>query len=130
IAVKPSGGGYPAGRVQFTSPVDFSKHDVLAVWFKTKLPITYFDISFNGANGVVADHNLFLAAAMPASRLQTDFWYNAYIEYQIDPGWLRGGTNMNLSQISGLTFYAWGDDLALSQPTYDFSFGGMTLFSL
>ncbi len=131
MAVKSGGGGYPGANLTFNSPVDFSKHDVLAVWFKTESPITYFEIVLNGADGVLADHGLFAAAVPPASRLQTGIWYRVYIPYKVNRCEIRpAGKQMDFSQIKGLTFYTFDESLSLKQPVYNYSFGGMTLLSM
>ncbi len=129
IAIQPGGGGYPGATLSFDHPLDFSKHDVLAIWFKADAPASYFQIVLNGADGVTVDHSLASAAAEGTSRVEPGVWHRAYIPYKAVMGWVRFGPRMDFSKIKSMTFYTWDDTLSTKRPIYEFAFGGATLLS-
>ncbi len=131
MAIKTGGGGYPGANLNFDSPVDLSKHDVLALWLKNDLPISYFTLVLNIADGTTASYNLFEAAIPPAARLQPGVWHRVYLPYKVDRSEIRpAGKQVDFSQVKGLTFYVYGETLSIKQPVYNYSFGGMTLLTM
>ena len=129
IAIRPGRGGYPGITILFNEPVDLSRHDALAVWFKSDTPVSFFQLVVNGADGVVSDHTLGLAAAMPAAIVQPGVWRRAFLFFKSEPGWVRHGKQMDWTRIKGVTFYTSDDMLSMNRAAYQFDVGGMTLYS-
>jgi len=129
LSIKPGGGGYPGIDLAFKKPLDFSKYDVLAVWFKADAPLNYFQLVFNGADGVIQDTGLAGAAAGFDAMVKPGMWYRAYVHYKAG-GWVRYGKKMNWSMIKSLRFYTWDELLNKQQPVHNYEIGGLVLLTV
>ena len=130
MEIRPGHGGYPGATIAFDHPVDFSKHDVFAVWFRCDTPVSYFQLVLNGTDGVTEDLSLSAGAARYAAFVRPGVWHLAFIPFKAEPGWVRFGKQMNYSKIRSLTFYTNDDILPPQRATYNFDFGGAVLYGI
>lgn len=122
-------GPYPGATLNFGQPVDFSGHDVLAVWLKTSAPLRELQATVNGTDGVIVDHWVAGSAAAPGAIIPANTWTRAYISYRGREGWVRFGAQMDFTRIKSVTFYTFDSSLSRKVPLYTLQVGGLQLLS-